>query len=183
MLPVLCKLRNVEVQFPIIEESPKLDVPTVRHVRQCCRGGSPVGHAMLEALFRTRRLPRGIVACLKFRWRVNNCTYLGHRLSARFHMATSSRITTQDETGANLAHTLARAHTHTHTRSLVDKCYHSPMSFRRVCLSGADWRSGCRYGMRERCKFLRGTYSQHNNAVEAVHDRLHPSPCPLGHCT
>lgn len=116
LLPVLCKLRNVEVQFPIIEESPKLDVPTVRHVCQCCRGGSPVGHAVLEALIRTRRLPRGIVACLKLRRRVNNCTYLGHRLSARFHMATSSRITTQDETGANLAHTLARAHTHTHTR-------------------------------------------------------------------
>lgn len=61
LLPVLCKLCNVEVQFPIIEESPKLDVPTVWHVVcQCCRGGSSVGHAVLEALFRTRRLPHGM---------------------------------------------------------------------------------------------------------------------------
>lgn len=128
-------------------------------------------------------------ACLKLRRRVNNCTYLGHRLSARFHMATSSRITTQDETGANLAHTLTRAHTHAHARAHWSTSVASTQTHQRLFAGSAlvaqNRRSGRRDGMWKRCKFLRGTVLAAQRQCGGSSARPSPpvSPCPLGHCT
>lgn len=118
MLAILCKRRSIEVQFAITEKSSKFNVLSVWHVCQHCRSGvcGPVGHEMLEALFRTRRLLHNVVARSASGLRVNNCTYLGalfiHTVSRGAHLRASLLKTRQGP--------ILHLHMHTHKHKFYE---------------------------------------------------------------